>query len=75
MMIPASKSAKDTQLLPPTPIFNGSNEAAELEEPIRLYIKETALHENALEAIPPSGPQGSKPHMATCFWQGPEGGI
>lgn len=62
-------------IAPPTPTFNGSNEAAEPEEPIRLYIKETALHENVLEAIPPSVRGGSKPQMATCFWQGPEGGI
>lgn len=50
------------------------NEATELEAPIRLYIRETALHEKVLEAIPPSGPRGSKPWLATCFWKGAEGG-
>lgn len=59
----------------PTPSFNGPNETTELEEPIRLYIRQTAFYEKVLKAIPPFGPRGSKPRKATCFWQGPEGGA
>lgn len=35
----------------PTPIFNGPYETTELEEPIRQYIRETALYEKVLEAM------------------------
>lgn len=54
-----SSYAEDTVDLP-TPIFNGPNEATEPEAPIRLYIREAALYEKVLQAIPPSGPGGSK---------------
>lgn len=47
--------AEDTVDLP-TPIFNGPNEATEPEAPIRLYIREAALYEKVLEAIPPWNP-------------------
>lgn len=63
MFVPAGKNsyAEATQRAAlPTPIFNGPNEATELEAPIRLYIREAALYEKVPEAIPPSGPGGSK---------------
>lgn len=48
----------------PAPIFNAPDEATELEEPIRLYIKETAVHETVLEAIPPLwAPGGMKTYV------------
>lgn len=50
-MVPAGRN---TVALPPTPIFNGPDEAAEPEG----AISETALHEKVVEAIPPSGPRG-----------------